>query len=100
MQVKAPLPQKIRPGMISRLNPSFNSQEAQQAYLQEQQMQQKIYMQPIQPPVIGQGGYMPGMMQQQAMGYNVGYGNTGVMNNTGTYVGAYGTYNYGTGWGR
>ena len=110
MQVKTAMPQKIRPGMISRLNPSLNSQEAQQAYMQEQQMQQRMYMQPIQPPLqqnmmpMVQGMYTPGMVQQpmvqqQTMGA-MGYGTTTTMGNTGTYVGAYGTYNYGTGWGR
>ena len=101
MQVKTAMPQKIRPGMVSRLNPSLNSQEAQQVYLQEQQMQQ-AYMQPPMMP-MAQGMYMPGMVQQAPMvpmQQTVGYGNVGTVGNTGTYVGAYGTYSYGTGWGR
>ena len=90
-----------RPGMVSRLTPQLNSVEASQQYAQEQYMGQQtqgMYNAQMQQRVIGGIGYGMGMNTgMNTMPQGFGMGNS---LGSGTYVGAYGTYNYGTGWGR
>lgn len=90
-----PMPKPIRPGMIGRLSPQYNSMEAQQQYMQERYNGMNT-------------GYGYGMQQQvigNNMGYSAGYGMNQGMNRgmgnmyQGTY-GSYNTYSTGTGWGR
>ena len=87
--------------MVSRLSPQLNSVEASQQFAQEQYMGQQsqgMYNAQMQQRVIGGMGYGMGMNTgMSTMPQGFGMGNS---LGSGTYVGAYGTYNYGTGWGR
>lgn len=101
--INKPMPKPIRPAMVGRLSPQYNSMESQQQYMQEQYNGMNTmgmntgYM---QQHVVGQNmGYMNNNMMPNRMGMGMGM-NRGMGN---TYQGSYGNYNTyttGTGWGR